>query len=389
MSNFFGHKNDDDFTNDYRDMNVGNNTNIDTNNDGNNESHSNGYRDILHKLTNIQIDSNSSNDNIATVMNSNNSNNLNEMNNSNFNEMNNNVNGMNPNSGLSGMYDNGNSLGGNNNISNDPIGKGNNLDTSSDRYYNDFISINNNFHPSNTSNNNFNNNSNNQYSNYNSGGMNYNQNTNNHPTFQSSSGLVNFMMKLSTGLAKTIITIVVDICFLVILVYGLTCLPVVMKYNPIVVDSESIEVKYKKGTLLYYKEVESGEDIVEGDIIVCSTSDNSTLSVRKVNQVLVTRKKENEEDFDEEVIVTGDEDFEEGELVYQYGVGSEISPTMVSFENISGKVADIYIPFLGHFVSFISSHISVLYLLGAIVIIDYILGSVFRFIRDKVLKKKR
>ena len=76
-------------------------------------------------------------------------------------------------------------------------------------------------------------------------------------------GFIGPVFKVIFGIVKMFF----DFCFLIVLFYGIICVPLLADYKMYVIENENNEINYKKGTVIYYKKVAENE-IYEKDVIV-------------------------------------------------------------------------------------------------------------------------
>lgn len=150
-------------------------------------------------------------------------------------------------------------------------------------------------------------------------------------------------------LFKTIIHSLSFFCYLFIIVYALVCLPYIFGYKPLVVLTGSMEPTFKTGSVIYYKSV-NRDQIKEGDIITFK-SGNSLVShrVNKIDNYLYETK--------------GD-------------ANNTVDATRIEFSSIVGKDAEISIPYVGFYVKYINEHIYLLFIVAAILVLDFILSNI-------------
>lgn len=155
---------------------------------------------------------------------------------------------------------------------------------------------------------------------------------------------------------KSIIHILSWICYVLIIVYCLICLPYLFKYKPLVVLSGSMEPTYKVNSIIYYHPVEPAS-LKKGDVI----------TFRYDNEDYITHRIENIEN--DEITTKGD---------------ANDTPDIrtITYNNIEGKVADINIPYLGAYVVFINNHLYVLGIMVVILILEFIFNN-FYHAKDK------
>lgn len=144
-----------------------------------------------------------------------------------------------------------------------------------------------------------------------------------------------------------VISIVLDIFFLLLFVYLLIFLPVLVGYKPFVMVDDLDEIHYPVGALLYYHKLDI-ETLHPDDVVVQKEGNNY--------QLLVVTDADKEHAY-----VGGD-------------IGEE-DAISIPYKEIDGKVSGFYIPYLGYYVSFLSEHKIFVYIMVIILIADFFIGS--------------
>ncbi len=161
---------------------------------------------------------------------------------------------------------------------------------------------------------------------------------------------------------RRVVHFLTNICYLLIIIYGLLCVPMILGYKPLVVLTGSMEPTYKVGSVLYYHQVNES-DLDVDDVITFNYKD----------LVITHRIYE----------INGDEYVTKGDA------NNAPDPVPITKENILGKVSNIRIPLLGYYVSFINQH---LYVIGVVVLIlvsEFLLNNVRTFDIKKNRKDER
>ena len=133
------------------------------------------------------------------------------------------------------------------------------------------------------------------------------------------------------AILKKIIHILSTISYILILVYGIVCIPILFKYHPLVVLSGSMEPTYPVGSIIYYKEVPQSE-LKAGDAVTFLTKDNQYVSHRIVS-------------------INGDEVSTKGDA------NNTVDANTVKLSDIKGKIQRVYIPYLGYYVRFVNENL--------------------------------
>lgn len=160
----------------------------------------------------------------------------------------------------------------------------------------------------------------------------------------------------------SIIKMFFDLCFLIVLFYGILCVPLLADYKMYVVENENNEIHYKRGTIIYYKKVNANE-IYEKDVIVYQPA--KEMIFHNVLRVI----NPNQEKLDST-------DTEVKGYHYEVEVDSyhKDYPNHIAYDNLLGKVAPIYLPYVGYFVNFIQMNMPLFYIILGISAIDLLLS---------------
>ncbi len=161
---------------------------------------------------------------------------------------------------------------------------------------------------------------------------------------------------------KFIVHMLSEICYLLILLYALVCVPIIFNYKPLVVLSGSMEPTYKVGSVIYYHPVDENE-LKEGDAITF-TYENGDYITHRINSII--------------------------DNLYETKGDANNSPDVkkISYKDIKGKVAKMSIPYIGYYISFINTHLYLLIIVIIILISEFLLGSVKAFDIDKKDRKE-
>ena len=147
---------------------------------------------------------------------------------------------------------------------------------------------------------------------------------------------------------RKIIHILACMCYFVIGLYVIVCLPLIIKYKPIVVLSGSMEPTFKVGSIIYYKPVSQSE-IKVNDIITFKMG--NSLVTHRVNQI-----KNNT------YITKGD-------------ANDSVDSNPVTYENVKGKVPQISVTYLGYGVRFINENMYVFLIFIFILLLEFLLSN--------------
>jgi hypothetical protein len=156
----------------------------------------------------------------------------------------------------------------------------------------------------------------------------------------------------------SVIKIFFDICFLIVLCYGILCIPLLADYHSYVVEDSLNEANIKKGSLVYYKKVQPTE-ILQDDIIVYKPA--MEMIFHKVMRVIPPSDENtnNTQDYTYEVEIDS--------YHKEY-------PNNIAYKDILGEVAPIYLPFVGYFVNFIQLNMPLFYIIIGISAVDLLLS---------------
>lgn len=139
------------------------------------------------------------------------------------------------------------------------------------------------------------------------------------------------------------------IAYVLIIIYAVICVPIMFKYNPLIVLTGSMEPTFKTGSIIYYKKVLEDE-LKEGDVITFNTKSGKLVSHRIIS------------------IDNG--------LYETKGDANSISDvSKVRYENIQGKDANISIPYLGYYVKFVNENLTVVVIFVVIILVSEFLFS--------------
>lgn len=160
---------------------------------------------------------------------------------------------------------------------------------------------------------------------------------------------------------KFIVHVLSYICYIFIGIYALICVPMIVKYRPLVVLSGSMEPTFKTGSIIYYKVVKQ-EEIKAGDIITFRIND--TFVSHRVNSI------------DNYLYETkGD-------------ANNTVDALKIKYSDIVGKDANFCIPLLGYYVKYINDNMYLLVIVAIILVLEFILSNIPAFNKEEAKEKK-
>ena len=167
-------------------------------------------------------------------------------------------------------------------------------------------------------------------------------------------GFLRILKKVNNLLAK--------ICYLILFIYILICIPYIFGYHPLVVLTGSMTPTYKIGSIIYYHKVPES-DLKIGDPITFKLS-NGTIVTHRINDII------------------GNE--------YQTKGDANDTPDAlkIKYNNILGRVSKLAIPFIGYGVYYINSHKFLIGIAVFILVSELILSNVKAFDINKNRKER-
>lgn len=151
------------------------------------------------------------------------------------------------------------------------------------------------------------------------------------------------------NILKKIIHLLSSICYILIIIYALVCIPYVFGYKPLVVLTGSMEPTFKTGSIIYYKHVNQNE-LKEGDIITFKMGDYIVSHrINKIDNGLYETK--------------GD-------------ANNTVDANKITYNDIVGKDLNINIPYLGYYVKFFKDNMYILVIIAIILVTEFILGNI-------------
>lgn len=161
---------------------------------------------------------------------------------------------------------------------------------------------------------------------------------------------------------KRINSIIAKICYLIIIIYVLICIPYIFGYRPLVVLTGSMEPTYKIGSIIYYHKVPES-DLKVGDPITFKLS-NGTVVTHRINDI-----------NDNEYQTKGD--------------ANDTPDTLkIDYNNILGRVSNITIPLIGYGAYFIKTHNFLIGIALIILVSELVLNNILAFDIDKNRKER-
>ncbi len=158
---------------------------------------------------------------------------------------------------------------------------------------------------------------------------------------------------------KKIISVLANISYVLIAIYGVLVIPKVFGITPVVVLSGSMEPTYSVGDLLYYKKVD--RELEVGDVITY-----------RLDDALVTHRI---------VDIQGSEYITQGDANEARDLNPVLQDSIVGIPVFS-------LPMIGYYIYFVNNN---LYLVGIVVVIllsEFLLSNIKTFDIDKNEKRK-
>ena len=154
---------------------------------------------------------------------------------------------------------------------------------------------------------------------------------------------------------KSVIKIVSDVCFILLLVYFVHFIPVLFGYHPVAVEKDYLNIPFTSGSLVYYNKGKIS-DYHKNDIILYENYENHDM-ISVISNI------------DDGYLYVSDD------IKYQ-------------LKDIKGKIAPVYVPFYGRYISFIQKHQFLLYLACGVVIVDFLLGFLINSFQSTYQKSR-
>ena len=154
-------------------------------------------------------------------------------------------------------------------------------------------------------------------------------------------------------LIKKTIHILSILCYIIIATYALICLPILFGYKPLVVLTGSMEPTYKVGSVVYYKKVPETE-LKVGDVI--------SFKYERVDYITHRIHA-----------------IENGHYTTKGDANNTPDSKQITYQDIHGKVGKIYLPVVGHAVTFINKHFYLASVLIAIMVAEFLFNNIKAF----------
>lgn len=160
------------------------------------------------------------------------------------------------------------------------------------------------------------------------------------------------------AIIKKIVNLLSIICYIAIGIYALVSLPILLGYKPLVVLSGSMEPTYKVGSVIYYHKVDFGELHVD-DVITFKESNKSI--THRINRI------------------------ENGKFITKGDANDSVDPNLVEYNQVDGKVINIYLPYLGYYIKEVNKNIYPTIIIIVVLVLEFILSN---FIKEKKDEKE-
>jgi len=151
------------------------------------------------------------------------------------------------------------------------------------------------------------------------------------------------------GVLKIVVRVLSYICYAVIGIYALICVPMITGSRPVVVLSGSMRPTFEVGTIIYYKGVPQ-DQIQKEDIITFKMGDE--LVTHRVKRI------------------------ENGEFITRGDANNIEDGKAVPYSDVQGKVGGLAIPFLGYGVQFINSNMWIFIVIVVILLSEFLLSNI-------------
>lgn len=164
------------------------------------------------------------------------------------------------------------------------------------------------------------------------------------------------------GFLRGIVHFLTYFVYILILVYGLLCLPMIVGYKPLVVLTGSMEPTYPVGSIVYYHSA-AESSLRVGDVITFT-----------YNDLTITHRIA--EIHEDKYVTKGDSN-------------NAADPVPITFKNILGKVGNVYVPYLGYYVRFVNEHLYIVGVAVFILVSEFLLNTVKAFDINKKRKDEK
>ena len=149
---------------------------------------------------------------------------------------------------------------------------------------------------------------------------------------------------------KITVRILSYICYGIIGLAALICMPMIFGLKPEVVTTGSMIPTYDIGSIIYYKHVDKSE-IQVSDAITYRLNDKEVVTHRVVR-------------------------IENDKFITQGDANNVADSMPVEYERVEGKVTGPVIPWLGRVVVFVKKHFYVVFILVAILLAEFLLSNI-------------
>lgn len=141
-----------------------------------------------------------------------------------------------------------------------------------------------------------------------------------------------------------------NICYVLIVVYGIICLPMILGYKPLVVLSGSMEPTLPIGSVIYYTPVEESE-LKVGDVITFRPNGGENMVTHRIHAI------------------------QDGKIETKGDANEVVDPALIEYKDVVGKDLEVYIPYLGYYVRFINEHLYVIVIVVIILVSEFLLSN--------------
>ena len=155
---------------------------------------------------------------------------------------------------------------------------------------------------------------------------------------------------------EKIVHFLANIVYFLIGVYAVVCIPILLQYHPLVVLSNSMKPSFSVGSVIYYQVVPA-DSLKKNDIVVFKSKKNEYIAHRIIG-------------------------IENGFIETKGDSNNASDHLEISIQDVKGKVASFYIPFIGFYIKFVNDH-----LLIAVPVVFIILLE-FLFTNTRIFEKK-
>lgn len=160
------------------------------------------------------------------------------------------------------------------------------------------------------------------------------------------------------AIIKKIVSLLSIICYIAIGIYALVSLPILFGYKPLVVLSGSMEPTYKVGSVIYYHQADQNKLHVD-DVITFKENEKSI--THRINKI------------------------ENGKYITKGDANDSVDPNLVEYNQVDGKVINIYLPYLGYYIKEVNKNIYPTIIIIVVLVLEFILSN---FIKEKKDEKE-